>query len=141
LKLFQAVKEKYPHTGSGLLSLFYLGNCQFAMKKIDDAIVSYEQFSRKMSKENQMTLMAHDSLGYCYEEKKDYKKALELFEMTLTPPPGLGESGYFNVARCYEMLGDRDNAVKTYKKILVEYPQSLRIAEVQEKIKVLESKG
>jgi tetratricopeptide (TPR) repeat protein len=141
LKLFEPIKQKYPHTGAGLLSLFYMGNCQFAVKKFDDAIASYNQFAREMAPGSQMTLMAFDSLGYCYEEKKDYRKALEFFEKTVTPPPGLGESGYFNIARCYETLGDKENTVKIYKKILTEYPNSARIGQVQEKIKVLESKG
>ena len=141
LKLLESVPRQYPGTAAELLSLFYIGNCQFAMKKFDEAIASYDKFAQDIPPESHMALLAYDSLGYCYEEKKDYKRAIEYFEKTVTPPPGLGESGYLNVARCYETIGEKENALKTYKKILVEYPNSPRIDFVQEKIQMLEAKG
>ena len=141
LQLFQTIIKDYPRTSASELSFFYLGNCQFAMKKFDEAIDAYNKFLGKVSAQPQLTLLAYDSLGYCYEEKKDYKKAVEYFQKTITPPPGLGESGYLNVGRCYEALGDNEGGLAIYKKFVLEFPDSSQKSFVQEKIKRIELKS
>jgi len=87
-----------------------------------------------------LALLAYDSLGYCYEVKKDYKKALEYFQKTITPHPSLGESGYLNVGRCFEALGDSEGGLNIYKKFLLEFPDSSKKSLIQDKIKGLELK-
>ena len=138
---FQTIVEKYPRTSSGKLSLFYLGNCRFSLKQFDEAIVSYNKFLEDFSSQPQFTILAYDSLGYCYEEKKDYQKALEYFQKTIDPHPGLGEIGYLNVGRCYDALGDKDGSLKIYKRFIVEFPDSRKKSFVEEKIRKLEAKS
>jgi len=140
-KLFQTIIKEYPRTSASELSFFYLGNCQFVMKKFDEAIDAYNNFLGKVFSQPQLTLLAYDSLGYCYEEKKDYKKALEYFQKTITPSPGLGESGYLNAGRCFEALGDSEGSLNIYKKFLLEFPDSSKKSFIQEKIKGIELKS
>lgn len=140
LKLFQAVVKDYARTSSGKLSFFYMGNCQFALKKYDDAINSFTNFLEAVFSQSQMVLLAYDSLGYCYEAKKDFKKALEYFQKTINPPPGLGENGYLNIGRCFETLGDKKGGLEIYKKFLNEFPDSSKGDFVREKIRLLEMK-
>lgn len=139
LQLFQSLAQNYSGTSAGIMSLFYAGNCQFALKKFDEAITSYNKFLEDVPSQTKMDLLAYDSLGYCYEEKKDFKKAIEYFQKTITPPPGLGESGCLNICRCFESLNDKENSLKFYKKFLFEYPNSQRIDFVREKVRGLES--
>lgn len=141
LQLFQSVAEKYQGTSAEALSLFYTGNCQFAMKKYDKAIASYNNFLKALPAKTNLVLIACDSLGYCYEEKKDFNNAIKFFKKTITPHPGLGESGCLNIARCYESLGDKENSLAFYNKVVVEYPNSSRINFVREKIRLLKSKS
>jgi tetratricopeptide (TPR) repeat protein len=141
LQLFQPLTQKYSGTGSGMLGLFYVGNCHYAMKSFDDAITAYERFLERVPPETQLALLAYDSLGYCYEEKKDFAKAIEYFQKTISPAPGLGENGYLNVARCYEGQSDTENSLQFYEKFLSEFPESERVQFVREKIKRLNSKS
>ncbi len=141
MKLFQTIIKDYPKTSASELSFFYLGNCQFVMKKFDEAMDAYNKFLEKVSSQPQLALLAYDSLGYCYEEKKDYKKALEYFQKTITPHPGLGESGYLNAGRCFEALGDSEGSLNIYKKFLLEFPDSSQKSFIQEKIKGIELKN
>jgi len=140
MKLFQTIIKDYPRTSASELSFFYLGNCQFVMKKFDEAIDAYNKFLEKVFSQPQLALLAYDSLGYCYEEKKDYKKALEYFQKTITPHPGLGENGYLNAGRCFEALGDSEGSLNLYKKFLLEFPDSSQKSFIQEKIKGIELK-
>lgn len=141
MKLFQLIIKDYPKTSASELSLFYLGNCRFVMKKFDMAIDAYNNFLKKVSSQPQLALLAYDSLGYCYEEKKDYKNALEYFQKTITPHPGLGETGYLNAGRCFEALGDSKGSLNIYKKFLLEFPDSSKKSFIQEKIKGIELKN
>jgi tetratricopeptide (TPR) repeat protein len=137
LKLFQALVNQYAGTGAGKLGAFYLGNCQYASKKYDEAITTYTGFLGRVAAESPMALSAYDSLGYCYEAKGDFKKAVECFEKTVNPAPGLGEDGYLNIARCYESLDDRVNSRKAYEKFLVHFPDAQRAGLVRAKLKLL----
>jgi len=139
LQLFQATAEEYQGTSAEVLSFFYIGNCQFAMKNYDSAIDSYHDFLQSVSDQTNLVLLACDSLGYCYEEKKDFSNAIKYFKKTIVPPPGLGEDGCLNIARCYESIGDKENSLTFYNKVIVEYPDSSNINFVREKIRLLQS--
>ncbi|MCX8012203.1 MAG: tetratricopeptide repeat protein, partial [Desulfobacterota bacterium] len=76
MNLFAKITQDYPRTRAAGLSFFYLGNCQFNLKKFDEAIKSYNQFLSRFSAQPQLAILAYDSLGYCYEEEKNYQKAL-----------------------------------------------------------------
>ena len=140
LERFQSIIREYGGTTSGVLSLFYAGNCSYALKDYDEAIADYERFIAAEPKETHLRILAYDSLGYCFEEKGDYKKAIENFDKTINPAPGLGENGYLNIARCYEALADAENSLKYYQRVILEYPESRMATYVQEKINLLESK-
>jgi len=109
-------------------------------EKFDEAIDAYNKFLESFSSQPQLALLAYDSLGYCYEEKKDYKKALEYFQKTITPHPGLGEIGYLNVGRCFQARGDSEGSLNIYKKFLLEFPDSSQKSFIQDKIKGIELK-
>ena len=134
LEKFETISRQYRKTGSGVQSLFYAGNCYYTLGNYDEAIARYESFLRAVPEETHLKITAYDSLGYCFEEKGDYKKAIEYFRKTIEPAPGLGEMGYLNLARCYEALDDVANSLQFYQRVILENPQTLRATYVQEKI-------
>lgn len=139
LKQFQTIAQDYERTSAGALSAFYAGNCLFARQNYDEAIGQYRQFVQSTPEESHLHILAYDSLGYCYEGKGDYQKAVEYFQKTVTPPPGLGEMGYLNLARCYEALGDKEKSLDNYRRIVSEFPEGQRTSFARERIKVLEA--
>jgi len=60
-----------------------------------------------------------EGLGYSYEGKKDYEKALQAFQKIVEEGESfqLGDA-YLNVGRCYEKLGKNKEALKNYKAYL-----------------------
>lgn len=69
---------------------------------------------------------------------QDYPKALASFEEAyrLYPVPAL----LFNIAQCYRLMGQDEEALKNYKRFLSEQPDTPYAAEVQGRIKELEEK-
>jgi tetratricopeptide (TPR) repeat protein len=58
-------------------------------------------------------------LGYCHEAKKDLKVALEYFEKAQKGGNvGFESIAFRNIARIYEQLNDKKNALDNYKSAL-----------------------
>jgi tetratricopeptide (TPR) repeat protein len=69
-----------------------------------------------------------NSMGYCYEEKKDYKAASEYFLKIIDLEDSLlKDTAHFNLGRIYENMGDMPSALMHYKKIIEDYPESIHL--------------
>ena len=123
LQAFQTVLQDYQGTPSAGISAFYAATCLYKEQKFDEAIAFYERFLKSVPQESRLHVLAYDSLGYCYEQKKEYAKANEYFLKTITTPPGLGEVGYLNIARSYRRWG---TGKKAWSIISVQQPNILK---------------
>ncbi|MDY6863216.1 MAG: tetratricopeptide repeat protein [Thermodesulfobacteriota bacterium] len=139
--LFKEITEKYPNAGSGVLSFFYMGNCQYELKEYDNAIFSYNEFLKAIQNKEvwkPFINLVYDSLGYCYEAKNEYENALENFKKTIDNKNfSLKESGYLNVGRCYELLEQKEKARKIYREFKEKYPDSVYLSFINRKINSL----
>jgi tetratricopeptide (TPR) repeat protein len=126
LAQFKEVKEKHGSTSSGTMSLLYEGNCAYSLKKYDEAIGYYKEFLDAAHGTVQYLRSAgYEGLGYAYESKGDFKQAAEWFEKQKndTQAEG-GGSAALNLARVYELAGDRQKACNQYKEFLEKNPLS-----------------
>jgi tetratricopeptide (TPR) repeat protein len=139
---FQKAKEKfqeaykvYGRGAVGQISQIYIGNCHYALKEYDAAILAYS-----LSLEGALRSVAFQSLGYTYEAKGEFAKALENFQKNAEGEAGAyQEEGLLGVARCYESLNQKPKALETYQKALAKNPKS-KMAEFMQ-WKVSELKG
>jgi tetratricopeptide (TPR) repeat protein len=124
LEKFKEAWGVYPRGNTGHVSQIYIGNCRYAAQEYDAAIQAYS-----LCLEGSFRHIAAQSIGYCYESKGDYVKALENFQRNAEGDsnPYL-EEGLLGVARCYEVLNQKPKALETYEKILSKKPKS-RMAE------------
>ena len=76
-----------------------------------------------------------NGLGYAHEAKKNYKKAIEYFELTAETGNEVtkGEA-LFNLGRLYGTIGDSDQSMNAYQRVIAEYPDSLYAGLVRERI-------
>ncbi len=117
LKTFRELIESYPYSWSARMAHYHLGNIYYKKGELDNAIESYKKFvSLVKSDEAGVKFLALTSLGYCYEARKDFKTALDYFEKAQkTKNIGFESMGYRNIARIYELLNDKEKALKNYK--------------------------
>src|SRR4030042_3164734 len=80
LEKFKEVIEKYPSTLPGKISLLYQGNLHLRFGEYEEAIQSYESFLQKVGKEKLYRSFALEGLGYSFEGKKDYEKAINEYQ-------------------------------------------------------------
>jgi len=115
------------------VSQIYVGHCHYAMKEYDQAIVAYSQVL-----DGPFEAMALDGLGYCYEAKGDYTKALEYFQKNMEREGSpLQETGMLGVARCYEALNQKQKALGVYQKASAKYAKSGQADFIQGKVSEL----
>lgn len=120
IKIFKELIDKYPHSWSGRMAYYHLGNIYYNNGEIDKAISSYEKFVGKAgSDKTGVKFLALTSLGYSYEVKKDFKEALKYFEQAQSAyKVGFEMIAFRNIARAYEELNNKEKALEYYKKAL-----------------------
>lgn len=139
IKIFQELIAKYPHSWSGRMSHYHLGNLYYSIGEIDNATSEYKKFiSSYRSDKAGIKFLALTSLGYCYEAKKDLKVALEYFEKAQKSDNiGFESIGFRNIARIYEQLNDKKNALENYKKALQKTTDPFMTVFIKRKISFL----
>jgi len=139
LVMFKDVVVKYPGTKTGAASLYYSGNCSLTLNNYDDAIDYYNKFLNKSDKSFiYLRALAYEGLGYAYEGKGEFTKAIEWFEKQKNEGKDVDISvALLNIARCYELSGDNVSACKYYTDFENGYLSSSFIETVQMKRSVL----
>jgi len=132
---FQEAYKVYGRGTVGQISQIYIGNCHYALKEYDAAIPAYS-----LCLDGELRPLALQSLGYAYEAKGEFAKALENFQKNAESEGGVyQEEGLLGAARCYEALNQKAKALEAYQKALAKNPKS-KMAEFMQ-WKVSELKG
>ncbi|HOL58530.1 MAG TPA: tetratricopeptide repeat protein [Syntrophales bacterium] len=115
---YRDIVNRFPYTRSAQYALLRLGNLYLREGKIEEAISFFKQYVEKNRADNELLVIAYNALGTCYEEKGDFRLALEAYEKASRLKAGaMFESiNYGNLARVYEALKDKKKAAEYYEK-------------------------
>jgi tetratricopeptide (TPR) repeat protein len=139
LEKFNEVIAKFPRSSAGKLSILYKGNIHLQLDEFDEAAKAYESFLQKAGKEKLYRSFAMEGLGYAYEGKKDYEKAVNAFQKNIE----LGESyqlanTYLGMGRCYEKMGKNKEALENFRNFIKVSQKSNMTNTILRKISLLE---
>jgi tetratricopeptide (TPR) repeat protein len=136
-KLDELIKA-FPRTYAGKLALLYKGSVLLKLGRFDEAIQAFQGFLSKMGKEKTYSLLALDGLGFAYEGKKEYEKAIEIYKQIIAVDEKFdsGEA-YLKMGQCYEKLGKNKEALDSYQSFLKAAPNSLLANVVSRKVSLL----
>jgi tetratricopeptide (TPR) repeat protein len=139
LERFNEIITKFPRTSSGKLAVLYKGNIHLRLDEFDEAIKAYESYLAKAGKERLYRAFATEGLGYSYEGKRDYGKAIDAYQKLID----LGESfqlanAHFGMGRCYEKMGKTREALEHYRSFISTSPKSQMANIILRKISNLE---
>jgi tetratricopeptide (TPR) repeat protein len=120
VRAFNDIVEKYPSSDAAQGARYELGGLYYDVGDYDRSIQVYGAFIDNASKKDIRTVYARFGIGYAYEAKKEFDKALESFTRVVESNPGNVFEGlsYRNIARVYEEMNDRGKAMDYYKKAL-----------------------
>jgi tetratricopeptide (TPR) repeat protein len=119
-RVLSEVVDKYPSSDAAQSARYELGRLYFTIREYDTSIRVYKEFIDFASKKDIRLVYARFGIGYGYEAKKEYDKALEAFNQVVDSKPGNVFEGqsYRNIARVYEEMNENGKALDYYKKAL-----------------------
>lgn len=136
IKDFDEVLKKYPNTEAGRLTLVVYGDYHYKKANYDEAIELYLKALEAYQDDLSIKAFILNSIGYCYEEKRDYKAASEYFLKIIDLENGiLKDTAYFNLGRIYETIGDGATALTHYDKVVKDYPESIHFQAARNKVR------
>lgn len=119
MEKFNEVIATFPKTESGKLAVLYKGNIHFRLGEWDEAIKAYNGYLEKAGQERLYRVFAMEGLGYAYEDKKDYEKAVQAFQKVVDLGQGFQlADAYLGLGRCSEKLGKTKEALESYRSFL-----------------------
>jgi len=119
IERFNEVITKFPKTPGGKLAVLYKGNIHLRLGEFDEAIKAYESYLEKAGKEKLYRSFAMEGLGYSYEGKRDYEKAMNAFQKVIDLGVGFQlANAYLGLGRCCEKMGKTKEALENYKSFM-----------------------
>ena len=139
LAKMEEIVNAFPKTSSGTFALLYKGNIHLKLGEFDEAIKAYDTFLSRSGSEKLYNLLALEGVGYAYEGKKDYGKAIEAYQRIIAMDQGFqAREARLQMGYCYEKLGKNKEAVENYRAYLEGTQKSSMTPLVLRKISLLE---
>jgi tetratricopeptide (TPR) repeat protein len=130
---FEEIVKDYGMTRSGNLAKYYLGICYLRTAQFDKAIESLEDYDANDMFTSSMSI---GLIGDAYMEKGEVDKAIDYYLKAakknpnkMTSPVFLKKAGY-----AYEDQGKKEDALKVYTQIKVDFPESQEAAQIDKYI-------
>lgn len=138
IELFEDLINKYPNSKGAAISQYNMGNAYFRMNNLDKAEEAYKKFIDKYPKNNILLGLVMQKLAYVYVVKKDNDKAIDMFNKIISDSSIDGrDQAYFELARIYEGLQKKDDAINKYSALIKDFPSSPWAAEGAARLGVL----
>ena len=118
LAKYREVESKYKGTGASYLARLGEGALLLDKRDPDGAIAAFNDVlaSSLAKADTEVRGRALESLGFAYEQKKDYDKALEQYkQLESSDVLGFKQMAPYNEARCYQLKGDKAKAIELLK--------------------------
>ena len=137
---FQTIFQKYSGTSVADKARYTYAKTRYYQKDYDGAITQFQAVIGQHQPENHvLALYAQKAIGNCYEQKGEYQRAIDdAYTVAEDDLPPIAMRGHvladlqLSQARCYEKLGDFDNALAVYKDLIDLFRDNLRKA-IQQK--------
>ncbi len=118
---FLAIIDKYGSTDAGNLAKYYAGVCYLHMNDFEKAIQYLEDFD---ADGDLLPIMKYGILGDCYSEKKEFDKALSLYEKAADSGKNDLLAAYYQkkLGLLYDYQGNKDAAKKAFERLRRDFP-------------------
>ena len=132
---FENILQKYSSKDSGKLARLMYANICYDAGQYKQAIDLYNASLKDFENHPVIHSQVINSLGYAYEQQKDYSTAVSYFEkISAAPGQILRDEALFHLGRLYDKLGQPEKSKAAYQKILSDHPDFIYIDMVKERI-------
>ena len=141
LDLLTECVEKYPESPHVAEALFGQGRALHNLDKLDEAMAVYEQVLTKSTAEP--AARAQLMIGEIQFTQKKHAEAIKSFFKVSYGYgyPQWQADAVYEAGRCFEVLGQKSQALKQYEKLVKDFAQSDKVPLAQQRIEALGGSG
>ncbi len=138
LELADEMLSQYASSPSAPKALYYKGLALSGLKKPEEAAKALQDLVTRHPGDF-LAPMARYQLGRLREQEGNASEALIQYQALAEDAQGVfpKEEGLMGVARCQEALGRKEEAIRTYRRIVSDFPESDYQFEARQKIEEL----
>ena len=123
--LFQKVTDHYGISKVAPLALPQVAFLRYQEKKYDEAISLYQEFLDEVLDNPPYRSLTWLAIAACYEEKKDYGKAIETLKLIAAQPEGyFKEQAQWQLARIYRLSDQNEKSKEVLEAFVEEFKTS-----------------
>lgn len=140
LEAFSALAKDFSGTRVGAFSQYYVALVEHDMGQNDKATTDLEALIAS-SPEPEVAALARNALASFHLAAGETQQAIAVWKtMVDSPPQKFPVDGVLaNLARAYEEVGDKEEALKLYRRLVAEFPQNSEARQFQSKVDFLEA--
>lgn len=125
-KLLMRLVREFPDSPHLPEAFYELGWVRQNLQRLDEAVAAYEQVIARTDRE--VAARAQFMIGEIQFQQKNHKEAIKSFFRVVygySAPKWQADAAY-EAARCFEVLGQKTQAITMYKELIDKFPQSDR---------------
>ncbi|MFH1457882.1 MAG: tetratricopeptide repeat protein [Candidatus Omnitrophota bacterium] len=129
---FQALKRNFPQSKLLDDATYALGLAYFQRQDYNSSRVLFESFEQEF-KDSPLKPQALYLLGTCFYNLREFAKAIEVFKNVIrlySQDTDLVQKAEYEIADCYDQMGDEKEAVNRFNILRSKYPDSSLTPEV-----------
>ncbi len=97
----------------------------------------YLSFLDTLDRQDPLRPAVADALAHCFEAMGKYAEAAQWYT-TVSQDKKLAPLGLWGLGRVQELAGKKQEALATYKRLIAEYPDSIYVSPVHDRLVALE---
>lgn len=134
-KEFLEMFDRYAGKKGAQMGQITFANMAYDAGKYEKAMEMYQKALKNFGNTPSLKNLILAGLGFASEGKQDYAAAIGYFEqITSGLEPLMKSEAVFRLGQLYEKTGDKEKSLKSYQKLLADYPDSLYAELVREKV-------
>ncbi len=140
LSRFKRIVDEFGRTQTAQRAMLYIGDCYYGLGEFEKAKESYEEYLSKYPDDELMQIILRQNLGYISEAQGKLDEAIGYYQQALKQTtPSAGFLLYLNIARCYELKQNWQQALVTYNEGVSAYPEEPKVSDIRQHIQELEA--
>jgi TolA-binding protein len=138
-ELLRKVMDNFGGTASGKEAIILLANIAYDAQRYDEARSLYERYVDKDGENDLLMYAARMGIAACLEQQGKYTEAAEAYRHVAEKG---GKAFYaptalIHAARCFQLVGKRDDAAQILQRIMKDYPGSQAASQAKDEMKML----
>ena len=119
------------------ISYVYIGKAHYHLKEFGKAVEAFKKARAANNLDNDLLFTAYEGEAFCYLDRKEFDKAIELWKEWLNKPVNIyKDHALYYIGYSLEKNGKGKEALEYFKRLKDEFPKSMLVGKIIDKLPV-----